>query len=101
MSFEDGIKMWREDIGQFYDEHFSEEEMEILYEIVRGNVDVDTLKEKLVDFFEDSDIPSLPFFDLKTDEGLLDRLDLTSVMLEEQEREEDIGHTNEKNKRTY
>ena len=59
MSFEDGIKMWREDIGQFYDEHFSEEEMEILYEIVRGNVDVDTLKEKLVDFFEDSDIPCL------------------------------------------
>ena len=58
MSFEDGIKMWREDIGQFYDEHFSEEEMEILYEIVRGNVDVDTLKEKLVDFFEDSDIPT-------------------------------------------
>ena len=75
MSFEDGIKMWREEIGQYYDEHFSEEEMEILYEIVRGNVDVDTLKEKLVDFFEDSDIPTLPFFDLKTDEGLLDRLD--------------------------
>jgi hypothetical protein len=41
MSFEDGIKMWREEIGQYYDEHFSEEEMEILYEIVRGNVDVD------------------------------------------------------------
>ena len=52
--------MWREEIGQYYDEHFSEEEMEILYEIVRGNVDVDTLKEKLVDFFEDSDIPSYP-----------------------------------------
>jgi secreted Zn-dependent insulinase-like peptidase len=75
MSSDEGVKMWREDIGQFYDDHFSEEEMEILYEIVRGNVDVDTLKEKLVDFFEDSDIPSLPFFDLKTDEGILDRLD--------------------------
>ncbi len=50
MSFEDGIKMWREEIGQYYDEHFSEEEMEILYEIVRGNVDVDTMKEKLIDF---------------------------------------------------
>ena len=30
-SFEDGIKMWREEIGQYYDEHFSEEEMEILF----------------------------------------------------------------------
>ena len=36
MSFEDGIKMWREEVGQYYDEHFSEEEMEILYDIVRG-----------------------------------------------------------------
>ena len=69
------IELALDEIGQYYDEHFSEEEMEILYEIVRGNVDVDTLKEKLVDFFEDSDIPTLPFFDLKTDEGLLDRLD--------------------------
>ena len=75
MSFEDGIKMWREEIGQYYDEHFSEEEMEILYEIVRGNVDVDTMNEKLIEFFEDSDIPAIPFFNLKTDEGLLDRLD--------------------------
>ena len=62
MSFEDGIKMWREEIGQYYDEHFSEEQMEILYEIVRGNVDVDTMKEKLIEFFEDSDIPAIPFF---------------------------------------
>ena len=28
-----------------------EEEMEILYDIVRGNVDVDSLKEKLKEFF--------------------------------------------------
>ena len=49
MSFEDGIKMWREEVGQYYDEHFSEEEMEILYDIVRGNVDVDTMKEKLIE----------------------------------------------------
>ena len=33
------------------------------------------MKEKLIEFFEDSDIPSIPFFNLKTDEGLLDRLD--------------------------
>ena len=75
MSFEDGIKMWREEVGQYYDEHFSEEEMEILYDIVRGNVDVDTMKEKLIEFFEDSEMPSLPFFNLQTDDGLLDRLD--------------------------
>ena len=75
MSFEDGIKMWREEVGQYYDDHFSEEEMEILYDIVRGNVDVDSLKEKLKEFFEDSDTPSLPFFNLDTEEGLLDRLD--------------------------
>ena len=74
MSFEDGIKMWREDIGQFYDEHFSEEEMEILYEIVRGNVDIDTLKEKLIDFFEDSDIPAIPFFNLNNNSHVLLRL---------------------------
>ena len=35
MSFEDGIKMWRDEVGQYYDDHFSEEEMEILYDIVR------------------------------------------------------------------
>ena len=35
MSFEDGIKMWRRH-RTIYDEHFSEEEMKILYEIVRG-----------------------------------------------------------------
>ena len=22
MSFEDGIKMWREEVGQYYDDHF-------------------------------------------------------------------------------
>ena len=30
MSFEWGIKDWREDIGEYYDQHFSEEEMEII-----------------------------------------------------------------------
>ena len=33
------------------------------------------MKEKLIEFFEDSEMPSLPFFNLQTDEGLLDRLD--------------------------
>ena len=32
-------------------------------------------EEKLKEFFEDSDMPSLPFFNLDTEEGLLDRLD--------------------------
>ena len=49
--------------------------MEILYDIVRGNVDVDSLKEKLKEFFEDSDMPSPTILNLDTDEGLLDRLD--------------------------
>ena len=75
MSFEDGIKMWREDIGQFYDEHFSEEEMEIIYEIIRGNVGMETLREKIKEFFDDSGIPSVPFMDLDKDEGLLERLE--------------------------
>ena len=75
MSFEWGIKDWREDIGEYYDQHFSEEEMEIIYEIIRGNVGMETLREKLKEFFEDSGIPSVPFMDLNTDDGLLDRLE--------------------------
>ena len=58
-----------------------------LNEIVRGNVDVDTLKKNLLTFLRIV-IYLLPFFDLKTDEGLLDRLDYDFGMLEEQEREE-------------
>ena len=48
--------------------------MLILYTQDRCNW-CDRLKEKLKEFFEDSDMPSLPFFNLDTEEGLLDRLD--------------------------
>ena len=44
---EPDIKAYREDVGEYYDHHFSEEEMEIIYEIIRGNVPVDALREKL------------------------------------------------------
>ena len=56
MSFEWGIKDWREDIGEYYDQHFSEEEMEIIYEIIRGNVGMETLREKLKEFFDKNDL---------------------------------------------
>ena len=75
MSFEWDIKDWREDIGEYYDQHFSEEEMEIIYEIIRGNVGMETLREILKEFFDDSGIPSVPFMDLNKDEGLLERLE--------------------------
>ena len=75
MSFEWDIKDWREDIGEYYDQHFSEEEMEIIYEIIRGNVGMETLREKLKEVFDDSGIPSVPFMDLNKDEGLLERLE--------------------------
>ena len=75
MSFEWDIKDWREDIGEYYAQHFSEEEMEISYEIIRCNVGMETLREKLKEFFDDSGIPSVPFMDLNKDEGLLERLE--------------------------
>ena len=49
MRFEWDIKDWREDIGEYYDQHFSEEEMEIIYEIIRGNVGMETLREKITE----------------------------------------------------
>ena len=75
MNFDFDIKSLREDIGEYYDQHFSKEEMEIIYEIIRGNVGMETLREKLKDFFDDSGIPSVPFMDLNKDEGLLERLE--------------------------
>ena len=75
MSFDFNIKSLREDIGEYYDQHFSEEEMEIIYEIIRGNVGMETLREKIKEFFDDSGIPSVPFMNLNTDDGLLDRLE--------------------------
>ncbi len=75
MNFDFDIKSLREDIGEYYDQHFSEEEMEIIYEIIRGNVGMETLREKLKEFFDDSGIPYVPFINLNTDKGILDRLE--------------------------
>ena len=36
---------------------------------------METLREKLKEFFEDSGILSVPFMDLNTDDGLLERLE--------------------------
>ena len=43
---DDALYNWRENVAEFYNEYFSEEEQEIIYEIIRGNVGVDALKEK-------------------------------------------------------
>ena len=69
------LKSWRENISELYDNHFSEEEQEVLYEIIRGNVPVEALNETLDDFFIDSDTPSHPEFDTTTDEGIINRLE--------------------------
>ena len=70
------LKNWREEIAQYYDDNFSSEEQEILYEIMRGNVPVDAMREKLDEFFSDEDTPNHPEIELKTEEGILERLDL-------------------------
>jgi len=72
---EPDIKAYREDVGEHYDHHFSEEEMEVIYEIIRGNVPVEAMREDLEKFFDDPDIPLTSFFDVSTDEGMLDRLE--------------------------
>ena len=69
------LKYYREDVAEYYDDHFSEEEQEVLYQIIRGNVPLDALKEKLMELYEEDDMPTPMMFSLKTDEDILDRLD--------------------------
>jgi len=70
------LKNWREEIAEHYDDNFSSEEQEILYEIIRGNVPVDTMREQLDEFFNDEGTPSHPEIKTDTEEGILERLDL-------------------------
>jgi hypothetical protein len=70
------LKNWQEEIEEHYDDNFSSEEQEILYEIVRGNVPVDAMREKLDEFFNDEGTPSHPEIKTNTEEGILERLDL-------------------------
>ena len=49
---DDALYRWRENVAEFYNEYFSEEEQEIIYEIIRGNVGVDALKEKFDEFLK-------------------------------------------------
>ena len=70
------LKNWREEIAEHYDDNFSSEEQEILYEIMRGNVPVDTMREQLNEFFNDEGTPSHPEIKTDTEEGILERLDL-------------------------
>jgi len=69
------LKYYRETIGEFYNDHFSEEEQEIIYEIMRGNVPLDALKDKLLDLYGEEDMPTPMDFTLDTDDNILDRLD--------------------------
>ena len=69
------LKYYRETVGEFYNDHFSEEEQEIIYEIMRGNVPLDALKDKLLDFYGEDDMPTPLEFTLDTDDNILDRLD--------------------------
>jgi len=72
---DDVLYNWRDNVAEFYNEHFSEEEQEIIYEIIRGNVPLDALREKFDEFFDDDELPYHPEFNLTTDEGILDRLE--------------------------
>jgi len=72
---DDALYNWRENVAEFYNEYFSEEEQEIIYEIIRGNVGVDALKEKFDEFFNDEDLPMHPEFDVTTEQGILNRLE--------------------------
>ena len=63
------------DPGEYYNHHFSEEELDVITEIIRGNVPVEAMREELEKFFDDPDIPLVSFFDVSTDEGMLDRLE--------------------------
>lgn len=69
------LKYYRETIGEFYNDHFSEEEQEIIYEIMRGNVPLDALKDKLLDLYGEAEMPTPMDFTLDTDDNILDRLD--------------------------
>ena len=71
---DDALYNWRDNVAEFYNEYFSEEEQEIIYEIIRGNVS-DALKEKFDEFFSDDELPMHPEFDVTTDEGILGRLE--------------------------
>ena len=70
---DDALYNWRENVAEFYNEYFSEEEQDIIYEIIRGNVGVDALKEKFDEFFSDDELPMHPEFDTTTEQGRLDR----------------------------
>ena len=69
------LEAYREDVGEYYNHHFSEEELDVITEIIRGNVPVEAMREDLEKFFDDPDIPLVSFFDVSTDEGMLDRLE--------------------------
>ena len=70
------LKNWREEIAEHYDDNFSSEEQEILYEIIRGNVPVDTMREQLDEFFNDDHAPRHPEIKTDTEAGKLERQDL-------------------------
>ena len=72
---EPDMKTYREDVAEYYQQHFSDEEIDVVYEIIRGNVPVEAMREDLEKFFDDPDIPLVSFFDITTDEGMLERLE--------------------------
>tara|TARA_B100000900_G_C20485694_1_gene677368 strand:+ start:767 stop:1063 length:297 start_codon:yes stop_codon:yes gene_type:complete len=69
---ENKLDMWREEIYTEYEKYFSPEEIDILQRIMFDELDMDTMKEKMIDFFNDNPCPSE---DLISGEQYFDMLD--------------------------
>jgi len=81
---ENKLDMWRDEIYNEYEKYFSPEEIEIMRKIVYNELDVDIMREKLIDFFNEHSCPSEDLisgekyfdnnYDTCSDDELRDRL---------------------------
>jgi len=77
---ENKFEQYQEEIGLEYEKHFSDNEMNIIKQIRLGHLAIDTIRDELIDFFNENPCSVLEemYTDYTTcsDEEILDRLNI-------------------------
>tara|TARA_R100000231_G_scaffold55726_1_gene46484 strand:+ start:471 stop:764 length:294 start_codon:yes stop_codon:yes gene_type:complete len=81
---ENKLDMWRDEIYTEYEKYFSPEEIDIIKRILSNDLDMEIMKEKIIDFFNENPCPSEDLisgekyfdnnYDTCSDDELRDRL---------------------------
>ena len=81
---ENKLDMWRDEIYTEYEKYFSPEEIDIIKRILSNDLDMEIMKEKIIDFFNENPWPSEDLisgekyfdnnYDTCSDDELRDRL---------------------------